>query len=117
MPAIEPCADELVFESDLDAPPEKVWRAVTTPELRERWLTGTRTDPEPISTTPGEEVAFRLRDDAPPYLESTVVFQLRRGALGQGTRLTIIHRLTDPRLVPRTPAAANSNLSCRLRAA
>ena len=31
-------ADELVFEFELDEPPEKVWRAVSIAELRERWL-------------------------------------------------------------------------------
>lgn len=32
-------ADEhLVFETVLDAPPEKVWRALTIPEYLERWL-------------------------------------------------------------------------------
>jgi uncharacterized protein YndB with AHSA1/START domain len=29
---------ELVFETVLDAPPEKVWRAITIPEFRARWL-------------------------------------------------------------------------------
>ena len=28
----------LVLEFDFDAPPAKVWRAVTIPALRERWL-------------------------------------------------------------------------------
>ncbi len=65
---------ELVFESDLDAPPEKVWRAVTTPELREHWLpSGALTDPEPVAAMPGEEVSYRMRDNEPPFLESTVV--------------------------------------------
>lgn len=30
--------DELVFECALDAPPEKVWRALTIPEYLARWL-------------------------------------------------------------------------------
>ena len=29
---------ELVFETDLDAPPEKVWRALTVTEYLDRWL-------------------------------------------------------------------------------
>jgi uncharacterized protein YndB with AHSA1/START domain len=47
--------DVLVFEADLDAPPEKVWRAVATPEVREAWLGGPETgaaevaDAEPAS--------------------------------------------------------------------
>ena len=36
---VEPDTDAaLVIEYELDAPPEKVWRAVTIPALRERWL-------------------------------------------------------------------------------
>lgn len=31
-------ADTLVFETTLDAPPEKVWRALSIPEYLERWL-------------------------------------------------------------------------------
>ena len=30
--------DALVFECALDAPREKVWRALTIPEYLERWL-------------------------------------------------------------------------------
>lgn len=30
--------DSLVFECDLDEPPEKVWRALTEPQLLEAWL-------------------------------------------------------------------------------
>ena len=30
--------DDLVFETTLDAPPDKVWRALTIPEYLERWL-------------------------------------------------------------------------------
>ena len=33
-----PSPDTLTFEADLDAPPEKVWRALATPELRKAWL-------------------------------------------------------------------------------
>lgn len=33
------CDEEpMVFETILDAPPEKVWRALTIPEYLERWL-------------------------------------------------------------------------------
>lgn len=29
---------DLVFEAELEAPPEKVWRALSIPEYRDRWL-------------------------------------------------------------------------------
>ena len=110
--------EALVFESDLDAPPETVWRAVVTPELRERWLPGSAlADREPVSATPGEEVGYRMRDDEPPFLESTVIFQLRPGIDGAGTRLRIVHRLSDERLQARSPVAANSNRPALMLAA
>src|SRR5579872_1329935 len=31
-------SDSLVFECDFDEPPEKVWRALTEPQLLEAWL-------------------------------------------------------------------------------
>ncbi|MBF4190164.1 SRPBCC domain-containing protein, partial [Serratia ureilytica] len=33
-----PPHERLVLEYSLDAPPEKVWRALSEPELREQWL-------------------------------------------------------------------------------
>jgi len=35
---IEITEEPMVFETVLDAPPEKVWRALTIPEYLERWL-------------------------------------------------------------------------------
>lgn len=40
-------SDSLVFECDFEEPPEKVWRALTEPQLLEAWLTAeepSRTD-------------------------------------------------------------------------
>jgi len=30
-------AEDLVFEYELDAPPEKVWRAISIPGFRDKW--------------------------------------------------------------------------------
>jgi uncharacterized protein YndB with AHSA1/START domain len=38
MKATPDSSDSLVFECDFDEPPEKVWRALTEPELLEAWL-------------------------------------------------------------------------------
>ncbi|HEV2271682.1 MAG TPA: SRPBCC domain-containing protein [Steroidobacteraceae bacterium] len=38
MKAMPDSADSLVFECDIDEPPEKVWRALTEPRLLEAWL-------------------------------------------------------------------------------
>lgn len=98
---------------ELDAPPQKVWRAISQPQFRESWLPGKDlADPEAESVTPGEEIRYRMRENAPPFLESTVTFRIAANAVG-GTSLRIVHRLTDAR---RTQAA-NSNGMPVMRAA
>lgn len=110
-------AKDLVFEYELDAPPEKVWRAVSIPAFREKWLpTQQLADAEPVSTAPGQEISYRMRDDEPPFLESIVTFQVRPDSNG-GTILRIVHGLADARLIRRTPPAANSNVSRMMHAA
>ena len=105
---------ELVLEYDLDAPPEKVWRAISIPAFRERWLPEAQlSTAEPVSIVPGKEIRYRMRDDEPPHLESLVAFQLHPGE-GGGTRLRIVHGLDDARLTPR---AVNDNGLAMLRAA
>jgi len=82
-------ADEaLVFEVDLEAPPEKVWRAIATPEVREAWLG------EP------EDGEARVADADPPSRldlvwptregESLISFEIAPAE--GGSRLTITHR-------------------------
>ncbi len=89
----------LVLKYELDAPPEKVWRAISQPALRKQWLPAEAlVGSDPIYSLPGEAIRYPMRDNAPPFLESIVTFQLRPNALG-GTTLTITHGLDDPRLV------------------
>ncbi|MGQ3294959.1 MAG: SRPBCC family protein, partial [Shinella sp.] len=67
-----------VQEYELDAPPENVWRAISIPAFRERWLPhGKPANAEPISIAAGEEICFRIRDDEPPFLDSIATFQIR----------------------------------------
>ena len=62
---------KLVLEYDLDAPPEKVWRAVASPALRSRWLPQSElAESEPVSSVKGEEICYRVREAEPPFLES-----------------------------------------------
>lgn len=108
---------DLVLEYELDAPPEKVWRAVSNPSFREAWLPEQElAETEPVSTAQGEEVSYRMRDGEPPFLESIVTFQVRPDANG-GTILRIVHGLADARLLPRIPTAANNNAPWLMRAA
>ena len=110
-------AKDLVFDYELDAPVEKVWRALSIPGFREKWLPDAGlVDAEPLSSKPCEEIRYSLCDDEPPFLESVVTFQVTPNADG-GTRLRIIHGLADARLARTPPKAANSNSPCMMRAA
>ncbi|MTJ83967.1 MAG: hypothetical protein F8N37_23520 [Telmatospirillum sp.] len=106
----------LVQDYDIGEPPDKVWRAISNPDLRERWLPANiLADPHPASLTPGREIRYRLRDDDPPFLESLVTLRILPHADG-GTVLRIIHELTDIRLSRPIPAA-NMNRPGRMLAA
>ncbi|MFB9951399.1 SRPBCC domain-containing protein [Rhizobium puerariae] len=101
--------DGFEIEYELDALPQKVWRAISIAEFRESWLPkDALAAAEATSVTPGQEVSYRMRDNAPPFLESTVTFRIAPNAAG-GTSLRIIHELTDVRFGCATRAAANSN--------
>jgi uncharacterized protein YndB with AHSA1/START domain len=94
---------------ELDAPPEKVWRAISIAEFREKWLPKEAlADPEATPITPGQEVRYRLRDDTPPYLESTVTFTITPNATG-GTSLRIVHELTGVTFERVAKVVANNN--------
>ena len=112
----EAAADPLVFAFQFDEPPEKLWRALSTPGLRERWLPDAElADPEPSVVEPGEALRYRMRDSEPPFLESVVTFRIGAGESG-GTSLHVIHELVDGRvgldLIP-----ANGNAPPLMRAA
>ncbi|GLR88948.1 SRPBCC family protein [Bradyrhizobium iriomotense] len=105
------------LEYDLNEPPQKVWRAISNPELREAWLPGQDlANPEPTTITPGREVRYALRESVPPFLESTVTFRIIPNGTG-GTSLRIIHELDGTSFGRMTKAAANSNSPIRMRAA
>jgi uncharacterized protein YndB with AHSA1/START domain len=105
------------LEYQLSEPPQKVWRAISTPELRQNWLPqDALANPEAIAVTPGKEVRYRLREDVPPFLESTVTFKISSNANG-GTSLRIIHELDDARLRETEKTAANTNSLTVMRAA
>jgi len=85
--------EALVFEADLDAPPEKVWRALTTPVLRDAWLGEPEAGPaEVLRADPGErlDLAWPTREG-----DSLVSFEIGEGE-GGGTRLVITHRALEP---------------------
>lgn len=78
-------ADEYTFETDLEAPPETVWRALSEPALREAWL---GEGGEVVEARPPEELVLRWTEDGSPGL---VTFRVRPAEEG-GAHLTIVHR-------------------------
>ena len=84
---------EIALEYELDAAPEKVWRAIAVSAFRERWLPqADLAEPEPIASVPGVEVRYRMREGGAPFPESTVTFRIEPGPRG-GALLRIIHRI------------------------
>ncbi|MDX8524992.1 SRPBCC domain-containing protein [Mesorhizobium sp. MSK_1335] len=107
-------AAPLSFEYDLADPPEKVWRALTEPELLAAWMMPNDMKAEPgsrfafagldapiecevIEAEPGKLLRYSWRErpaandaDRLPAFDSVVTFTLARTASG-GTHLRIVH--------------------------
>jgi uncharacterized protein YndB with AHSA1/START domain len=80
--------EALVFEVDLEASPEKVWRALSVPELREAWLGEPEAGPAEVAGgEPGErlDLVWPTREG-----ESLVSFEI--SPAGEGAHLIITHR-------------------------
>ena len=109
-------ADEtLVFETELDAPPEKVWRALSIPEYLDRWLQKPA-DAE-ISVVASDEnrsLTYRWREPGEGVAalpeDSLVTFELSPGENG-GTWFRLTHAPVA------VPVAANSNETVMMLAA
>ena len=99
--------DALVFECALDAPPEKVWRALTIPEYLERWLKPAQDiDLAVVTSEENRSLTYRWREAGQGAVtgleESLVTFELTPTSAG-GTWFRLTH-------VPMAvPVAANSN--------
>ena len=97
---------EIALEYELDAAPEKVWRAIAVAAFRERWLPeADLAEPEPIASIPGVEIRYRMRDEGAPFPDSTVIFRIEPGNEG-GTLFRVIHRIEGDRRL----SSANDNL-------
>jgi uncharacterized protein YndB with AHSA1/START domain len=108
----QPTPDEtaVVFECELDQPPEKVWRALSEPDLRAAWLgeSGAARGVA-VEATPGERLDLAWRDGDG---DSRVSFEI--GAAGEGrTHLRIVHSLVTPASIlpahSTVMSAANDN--------
>jgi len=102
--------EALVFEVDLAAAPEKVWRAIATPEVREAWL-GAPDDGD--ARVADADPPSRL-DLVWPTREGDSLISFEIAPAEGGSRLTITHRAPQGATVlafkPRTapPSAAAS---------
>lgn len=97
----------IVLNFDLDEAPEKVWRAISLPAFRERWLPAdTLVSPQAVSQLAGREVSYLISDGVPPFLESVVTFRIVPHPTG-GTSLQIVQNLTQESLERLKWAAAN----------
>ena len=98
--------EALVFEVDLEAPPEKVWRAIATPEVREAWLG----EPEDGQARVAEADPPSRLDLVWPTREGDSLISFEIAAAEGGSRLTITHRAPQEATVlafkPRAVAAA-----------
>jgi uncharacterized protein YndB with AHSA1/START domain len=125
--------ESLNFEYELDAPPARVWRALTIPEYVSRWLSppgsheapgsegASAAQPRPTSLRmldcePNRSVRYAWREDASPLVESIVTFRLRDNEAG-GTTFSIVHELHAVTRLPADKHPANSNIPRLLLAA
>jgi len=99
--------DALTFECALDAPPEKVWRALTVPEYLERWLKPEqKIELAVVTAEENRSLTYRWRESGQGAIvgmeDSLVTFELTPTNDG-GTWFRLTHA---PMAVP---VAANSN--------
>lgn len=89
-------SDIIDIDYRFDAAPEKVWRAISIADYRERWLPrADLAEPDPVAVIEGSAVSYKMRDSLPPHEESVVTFSISSDGNG-GTRLAISQELLTP---------------------
>lgn len=110
--------DVIVTECDLDARPEKVWRALTEPDLATRWLVPDDVDCQVMEADPERllRCSWKSRNDERDSfgesLDTIVTFELSPTEAG-GTHLRIVHE----GFATTALRAANDNSALMMRAA
>ena len=103
-------AEEVVVECELDGPPEKVWRALTVPELFGEWLDIPKAADAPsyeiVEALPFSRVRYAWNDPTVSEQDSFVTFELAPLPGGR-TRFRLTHGVEAFARAPL--AAANSN--------
>jgi uncharacterized protein YndB with AHSA1/START domain len=98
--------NSVITECDLPDAPEKVWKALTVPELLAAWLPDA-VDCEILAAEPHRLLRYRWpgdeqdRDAAGHKLDSVVTFELTGTDTG-GTHLRVVHRAfaSTARIIP-----------------
>jgi len=88
VPTNAPGDGAVVIECDLDAPPAKVWRAISDPDIRTEWLGEADAGPSEVrrADPPGRlDLAWPAREG-----ESLISFEIDPSEDG-GSHLTITH--------------------------
>ena len=110
--------DSVIVECELPDPPEKVWRALTEPDLVAEWLTADEPAPierEVVLEDPPRLLRYAWRDGRD--VESLVTFELERTASG-GTNLRVVHTgIVQTGMVHTGMAEAANSPVCMLKAA
>lgn len=104
--------DAVVVDCELDAAPEKVWRALTVPELAAQWLETERAgDSRPgepsyaiIEAEPCSRVRYAWRDDAASEADTVVTIDLSPAPDGR-THFRLTHSARQRAM----PVAVNAN--------
>ncbi len=90
-------SDEVIVEADLPEPLEKVWRALSEPDLIGAWLTPGAVEPGPavnvevLDAEPNQRIRYAWREDG--AAPSEVEFTLTPTPDG-GVRLRVVHTPT-----------------------
>lgn len=109
-------ADALTFDFAIDEPPQKVWHALTDPQLVERWLapiihgdafSHSGFSCEKLGANEGRAVSYLWRD--PDCGDSVVTFSLTERADGF-SRLSVLHEAP----VQQPVAAMRGATACSL---
>jgi uncharacterized protein YndB with AHSA1/START domain len=113
--------DAVITECDLAEAPEKVWKALTVPELLAAWLPEA-VDCEILAAEPDRLLCYRWRaagpdqDAAGRVLDSVVTFELTGTETG-GTHLRVDHRVLAvviPFRLRKRPVASGTGGACAL---
>jgi len=104
--------DALVYEVELEAPPEKVWRAIVTTEIREAWLGEPESGAAEVSAADEPEGLDLVWPT--PEGDSLISFEI--SPADGGSHLTITHRAPQTATVLHfRPRAARSTCAAAPR--